>query len=105
MVDQETADLKSSHNVETKRLEKASERKTKKLKEFYKQEIEKLKKQQDKLLLSERHSAWENVARKLAHEIKNPLTPIQLIIDNLNAKYLENIDKGIQKLLSNSQKK
>ena len=49
--------------------------------------IEKLKSQQDKLLLSERHEAWENVARKLAHEIKNPLTPIQLIIDRLNSKF------------------
>ena len=36
--------------------------------------IDKLKIQQDKLLLSERHMAWESVARKLAHEIKNPLT-------------------------------
>ena len=53
---------------------------------------ERLKNQQEKLLTSERHEAWENVARKLAHEIKNPLTPIQLIIDNLNSKYIENID-------------
>ena len=43
--------------------------------------IDRLKTQQDKLLLSERHEAWENVARKLAHEIKNPLTPIQLSIE------------------------
>ena len=51
--------------------------------------IEKLKKQQDKLLISERHSAWESVARKLAHEIKNPLTPIQLSIDRIREKYLK----------------
>ena len=49
--------------------------------------IERLKKQQDKLLVSERHEAWETVARKLAHEIKNPLTPIQLSIDRLREKY------------------
>ena len=49
--------------------------------------IERLKKQQDKLLASERHEAWESVARKLAHEIKNPLTPIQLSIDRLRDKY------------------
>ena len=53
--------------------------------------IEKLKKQQDKLILSERHSAWESVARKLAHEIKNPLTPIQLSIDQIKEKYLHKI--------------
>ena len=45
------------------------------------------KKQQEKLILSERHAAWETVARKLAHEIKNPLTPIQLSIDRIREKY------------------
>ena len=56
--------------------------------------IEKLKSQQEKLLNSERHEAWENVARKLAHEIKNPLTPIQLTIDNLRSKYMNEIDQS-----------
>tara|TARA_B100000787_G_scaffold127832_1_gene96879 strand:+ start:806 stop:2590 length:1785 start_codon:yes stop_codon:yes gene_type:complete len=58
--------------------------------------IKKLKTQQEKLIISERHEAWENLARKLAHEIKNPLTPIQLIIDRLKSKYsihLENNEK------------
>ena len=54
--------------------------------------IDKLKRQQDKLLLTERHAAWESVARKLAHEIKNPLTPIQLSIDRIKEKYLKKID-------------
>jgi two-component system nitrogen regulation sensor histidine kinase NtrY len=49
--------------------------------------IERLKEQQDKLLTTERYEAWETVARKLAHEIKNPLTPIQLSIDSLREKY------------------
>ena len=49
--------------------------------------IKRLKEQQDKLLLNERYEAWESVARKLAHEIKNPLTPIQLSIDTLREKY------------------
>ena len=53
--------------------------------------IDRLKSQQEKLLISERHEAWESVARKLAHEIKNPLTPIQLSIDNLRSKYLSYI--------------
>ena len=53
--------------------------------------IDKLKEQQEKLLLSERHEAWKNVARKLAHEIKNPLTPIQLSIDRLREKYMKEI--------------
>ena len=53
--------------------------------------ITKLKSQQQKLLNSERMEAWETIARKLAHEIKNPLTPIQLTIDNLRSKYLKDI--------------
>ena len=53
----------------------------------FNQMIERLKEQQDKLLINERYEAWENVARKLAHEIKNPLTPIQLSIDSLREKY------------------
>ena len=62
-----------------------------KLNENFNLMIDKLKKQQNKLLISERHSAWENVARKLAHEIKNPLTPIQLSIDRIREKYLYKI--------------
>jgi len=53
--------------------------------------IDRLKKQQDKLLVAERYSAWEIVARKLAHEIKNPLTPIQLSIDRLKEKYSDKL--------------
>ena len=54
--------------------------------------IDKLKTQQEKLIIDERHEAWENLARKLAHEIKNPLTPIQLTIDKLRNKYSEKLD-------------
>ncbi len=57
------------------------------LNQNFNQMIERLKEQQDKLLLTERYEAWESVARKLAHEIKNPLTPIQLSIDSLREKY------------------
>ena len=49
--------------------------------------IRKLKDQQEKLIINERHEAWGSLARKLAHEIKNPLTPIQLTIDRLKNKY------------------
>jgi len=53
--------------------------------------IVQLKSQQEKLLITERHEAWGNLARKLAHEIKNPLTPNQLTIDRLKDKYSEKI--------------
>jgi two-component system, NtrC family, nitrogen regulation sensor histidine kinase NtrY len=55
--------------------------------------IDQLKSQQNKLIISERHEAWESLARKLAHEIKNPLTPIQLTIDRLRDKYSKNFEK------------
>jgi two-component system nitrogen regulation sensor histidine kinase NtrY len=55
--------------------------------------IERLKDQQDKLIINERHEAWGSLARKLAHEIKNPLTPIQLTIDRLKNKYSSDLDE------------
>ena len=73
-----------------------------KLNENFNSMLDKLKKQQEKLLASERHAAWESVARKLAHEIKNPLTPIQLSIDRIREKYInkkENIDSRFSNYL------
>jgi len=51
-----------------------------------------LKAQQEKLIINERHEAWESLARKLAHEIKNPLTPIQLTIDKLKKIYADKME-------------
>ena len=48
--------------------------------------ISKLKDQQEKLIINERYEAWGNLARKLAHEIKNPLTPIQLTLDRIKSQ-------------------
>ena len=56
--------------------------------------ILRLKDQQEKLIINERHEAWGSLARKLAHEIKNPLTPIQLSIDRLKEKYTNQIDSN-----------
>ncbi len=53
--------------------------------------ITRLKNQQSKLIINERHEAWGNLARKLAHEIKNPLTPLQLTIDRLKNKYTDQL--------------
>ena len=72
----------------------------KKLNENFNSMIDKLKKQQDKLLVTERHAAWESVARKLAHEIKNPLTPIQLSIDRIREKYLNRTEDSDNRLSS-----
>ncbi len=80
-------------NLDTKVPEVKADKEMEILNKNFNLMIDKLKYQQEKLLTTERHEAWENVARKLAHEIKNPLTPIQLTIDNLKSKYLKNVEE------------
>ena len=84
----------SSGDLNAKVAQIETDKEFKKLNLNFNSMIDKLKKQQDRLLLSERHAAWESVARKLAHEIKNPLTPIQLSIDRIKEKYLKKIDSS-----------
>ena len=43
------------------------------------------------LLSAQRKAAWADIARRIAHEIKNPLTPIQLSAERLKRKYLKEI--------------
>jgi len=78
-------------NLDTKVPEIKTDKELEILNKNFNLMINRLKSQQEKLLLSERHEAWESVARKLAHEIKNPLTPIQLTIDRLKNKYSDSI--------------
>lgn len=44
------------------------------------------------LMAAQRTAAWADVARRIAHEIKNPLTPIQLSAERLKRKYLKQIE-------------
>lgn len=43
------------------------------------------------LLAAQRKAAWADIARRIAHEIKNPLTPIQLSAERLKRKYLKEV--------------
>ncbi len=81
-------------NLNSKVPEIKTDRELEKLNKNFNLMIDRLKTQQNKLLANERHEAWENVARKIAHEIKNPLTPIQLIIDSLKNKYTDLLDEN-----------
>jgi len=45
------------------------------------------------LLSAQRKAAWADIARRIAHEIKNPLTPIQLSAERLRRNYLKEIKK------------
>ena len=44
------------------------------------------------LIQAERNAAWSEVARRLAHEIKNPLTPIRLSAERLRMKYMRKLE-------------
>ena len=44
------------------------------------------------IIQGQKDAAWSEMARRLAHEIKNPLTPIQLAAERLRIKYLEKMD-------------
>ena len=89
-------------NLDTKVPELKADKEMELLNKNFNLMIDRLKSQQEKLLTSERHEAWENVARKLAHEIKNPLTPIQLTVDNIKSKYLKNIEADNQDKFKNN---
>ncbi len=51
------------------------------------------------LLQAQRDAAWGEVARRLAHEIKNPLTPIQLSAERMRRKYLHSLPDGEAQVL------
>ncbi len=81
-------------DLNTKVPEIKTDKDLEKLNKNFNSMINRLKNQQDKLIINERHEAWESLARKLAHEIKNPLTPIQLSIDRIKEKYLKQINQN-----------
>jgi len=71
--------------------------------------IQKLEKQQKDLLIAQRATAWSDVARMVAHEIKNPLTPIQLASGKLQQKFRDEVsnkeafDKYVQTILRHTK--
>lgn len=55
----------------------------------YNQMVSQLEESEEKLTQSERELAWRQMARQVAHEIKNPLTPMKLNIQHLNRAFDE----------------
>jgi two-component system nitrogen regulation sensor histidine kinase NtrY len=47
-----------------------------------------------RLVTAQRNAAWRDVARRIAHEIKNPLTPIQLSAERLRKKYRKDVPES-----------
>lgn len=68
--------------------------------------VKKIDIQQKDLALAQRAMAWSDVARRVAHEIKNPLTPISLSADRLSKKYLDQVNdkEGFNKYISTIQR-
>ncbi len=54
------------------------------------------------LLVAQREAAWGEVARRLAHEIKNPLTPIRLAAERIRRRYLPTMDEEDGQVLDRS---
>ena len=54
------------------------------------------------LVQAQRNAAWGEVARRLAHEIKNPLTPIQLSAERLRRKFMHTLSEGEIKVLDSA---
>ena len=65
----------------------------------FNQMVGRLRSQEEELVRLERQAAWRNLARRLAHEIKNPLTPIQLAAEQLQDAY-PGEDPGYRALLA-----
>jgi two-component system, NtrC family, nitrogen regulation sensor histidine kinase NtrY len=49
-----------------------------------------------RLVSAQRNAAWKDVARRIAHEIKNPLTPIQLSAERIRRKYRKDITSDLE---------
>ena len=64
--------------------------------------VEELQHDREQIAYLQRVGAWQDVARKLAHEIKNPLTPIQLAVQQSVSKY-DGDDDTYRKLLADTQ--
>ena len=67
----------------------------------YNKMVEALAESADKLTRSERESAWREMAQQVAHEIKNPLTPMKLSIQHLQRAWNEksgNLDELFQRI-------
>jgi two-component system nitrogen regulation sensor histidine kinase NtrY len=66
--------------------------------EVYNSKVEELRESAERLARSERESAWREMARQVAHEIKNPLTPMKLSIQHFQRTWAPDAPEATQKL-------
>ena len=65
--------------------------------------VEELAESRDRINYLQKIGAWQEVARRLAHEIKNPLTPIQLTMQQLSSSYSGSDEKFVKALATSSE--
>ncbi len=82
LLDQEPQPIKYYHNDELNQLVKA-----------YNEMILQIKEQKERLSFKEKEEAWREMAKQVAHEVKNPLTPMKLTIQNFERKFDRNDPK------------
>lgn len=66
--------------------------------EVYNRKVEELRDSAERLARSERESAWREMARQVAHEIKNPLTPMKLSIQHFQRTWAPDAPDAAEKL-------
>lgn len=66
--------------------------------EVYNRKVEELRESAERLARSERESAWREMARQVAHEIKNPLTPMKLSIQHFQRTWAPDAPDAVEKL-------
>ena len=81
----------STGNLDVKLKDEKEDEDFKKLYQTFNIMTQEIQAQKNKIALSERYQAWEMVAKKLAHEIKNPLTPITLSLERIKDRYSKQI--------------
>lgn len=69
----------------------------------YNSMVDKLEESASKLAQSEREQAWREMAKQVAHEIKNPLTPMRLTVQSFQMRFNEN-DPDVKKKLDDYSK-
>lgn len=84
--------------IHNKPIEYKSNDELKPLVDSYNEMLEKLNRQSNLLALTEREEAWREMAKQVAHEIKNPLTPMRMMLQNYVRKYNPNDPKAKEKL-------
>jgi two-component system nitrogen regulation sensor histidine kinase NtrY len=86
----------SAGNLDVKLKDEKEDNDFKKLYQTFNIMTQEIQAQKNKIALTERYQAWEMVAKKLAHEIKNPLTPITLSLERIKDRYSKqiNVDKA-----------